>query len=221
MRAEPVGSLWNSPEARGRFNAMNSADPRETRLSLLVRLTQPGPVDQRAWQEFVDHYAPVIFRWCQRHNLQDTDAEDVTQQVMLKLATHLPAFSYDPTKSFRAWLRTLTYHAWVDFLADQTHRGSGDTGVWKVLASVESRDDLLQRIEEEFDLELLEIAVARVRARVEPATWEAFRLTAIEGQPAADVARTLGKQVATVYVARRNVQRMLREELADLENARE
>jgi len=29
---------------------MDSADPRETRLSLLIRLTQPGPFDERAWQ---------------------------------------------------------------------------------------------------------------------------------------------------------------------------
>jgi RNA polymerase sigma-70 factor (ECF subfamily) len=199
---------------------MGSADPRETRLSLLIRLTQPGPFDERAWQEFVDHYAPVIFRWCQRHNLQATDAEDVTQQVMLKLATHLPGFSYDPSKSFRGWLRTLTYHAWVDFLADQSHRGSGDTGVWKVLASVESRDELLKQIEEEFDLELVEIAVSRVRERVEPATWDAFRMTAIEGLPAAQVACALGKQVATIYVARQNVQRMLQAELAALEKSR-
>lgn len=199
---------------------MGTVDARETRLSLLIRLTQPGPSEERAWQEFVDQYAPVIFRWCQRHGLQDTDAEDVTQQVMLKLATHLPTFSYDPTKSFRAWLRTTTYHAWVDFVADQGHRGSGDTGVWQVLASVESRDELLKRIEEEFDLELVEIAVARVREGVEPATWDAFRMTAIDGLPAAQVARALGKQVATVYVARQNVQRMLRAELAALEQSR-
>jgi RNA polymerase sigma-70 factor (ECF subfamily) len=203
-----------------RSTAMASADPLETRLSLLIRLTRPGPIDERAWREFVDHYAPVIFRWCQRNGLQETDAEDVTQQVMLKLATHLPAFSYDPTKSFRAWLRTLTHHAWVDFLADRSHRGSGDTGVWKVLASVESRDELLKRIEEEFDLELVEIAVARVRERVDPGTWDAFRMTAIDGLPAAQVARALGKKVATVYVARQNVQRMLRAELAACERSR-
>jgi RNA polymerase sigma factor (sigma-70 family) len=200
---------------------MDSADPLLTRLSLLTRLTRPGPFDERAWQEFVDHYAPLIFRWCQRHKLQDSDAEDVTQQVMLKLATRLPTFSYDPSKSFRGWLRTLTYHAWVDFLGAQDHRGSGDTGVWRVLASVESRDELLKRIEEEFDLELVEMAVARVRERVEPGTWDAFRMTAIDGLPAAEAARTLGKQVATIYVSRQNVQRMLQAELAALEKSRE
>jgi RNA polymerase sigma-70 factor (ECF subfamily) len=199
---------------------MPSADPRETRLSLLIRLTQPGPFDERAWQEFVDHYAPVVFRWCRGHGLQDPDCEDMTQQVMLKLATHLPSFAYDPTKSVRAWLRTLTHHAWVDFLAGQGHRGSGDTGVWKLLSSVESRDELVKRIEEEFDLELVEVAVARVRERVEPATWDAFRLTAVEGRPAAEVAQALGKRVATVYVARQNVQKMLQAELATLEQQR-
>jgi RNA polymerase sigma factor (sigma-70 family) len=149
----------------------------------------------------------------------------VTQQVLLKLATQLPRFSYDPSKSFRAWLRTLTYHAWVDFLSDQglrsghPHSGSGNSGVWQVLASVESREGLLQRIEEEFDLELLEQAMARVQARVEPATWEAFRLTAVEGVPAADVAHRLGKQVANVYVSRSNVQKMLHDEVAALQAA--
>jgi RNA polymerase sigma-70 factor (ECF subfamily) len=196
---------------------MSALEQMQTRLSLLSRLTRPGPCDERAWQDFVDHYAPLIYRWCRRHNLQDSDAKDVTQQVLLKLATHLPAFSYDPSKSFRAWLRTLTYHAWVDFLSDQGPRSSGDSGVWKALASVESREDLLKRIDDEFDLELLEQAMARVQARVEPGTWEAFRLTAIEGVPAAEVARRLGKQVATVYVARSNVQKMLREDIAALE----
>jgi RNA polymerase sigma-70 factor (ECF subfamily) len=199
---------------------MPSADPRETRLSLLLRLTRPGPLDERAWQEFVDHYAPVVFRWCRGRGLQGPDCEDVTQQVMLKLATHLPSFAYDPSKSFRAWLRTLTHHAWVDFLSAQGHRGSGDTGVLKLLSSVESRDELVKRIEEEFDLELVETAVARVRERVEPATWDAFRMTAVDGRPAAEAARELGKRVATVYVARQNVQKMLRAELAELERGR-
>ena len=55
----------------------------------------------------MDYYAPAIYRWCVRRGLQDTDAQDVTQQVLLQLATKLPAFTYDPARSFRAWLRTL------------------------------------------------------------------------------------------------------------------
>jgi RNA polymerase sigma-70 factor (ECF subfamily) len=197
---------------------MSALDQMQTRLSLLCRLAKPGPCDEHAWREFVEHYAPLVYRWCRGHNLQDSDAKDVTQQVLLKLATHLPTFSYDPSKRFRAWLRTLTYHAWVDFLADRGPRSTGDPAAWDALASAECREDLLKRIEDAFDLELLEQAMARVRERVEPATWEAFRLTAIEGVPASEVALRLGKQVATVYVGRSNVQKMLRDDIALLES---
>src|SRR5262245_35800582 len=171
----------------------------ETRLSLLVRLTRAGPSDERAWREFVDYYAPVIYRWCVRRGLQDTDAQDVTQQVLLKLATKLPSFTYDPDRSFRAWLRTLTHHAWADFVTGQDGRPPAHPAAWAALATIEARDDLLRRIEDEFDLELLEQAMTIVRGRVEPDTWEAFRLTALEGLAGADVARRLGKQVATIY----------------------
>jgi RNA polymerase sigma-70 factor (ECF subfamily) len=192
----------------------------QTRLSLLVRLTRPGPGDERAWREFVDYYAPAIYRWCAGRGLQDSDAQDVTQQVLLQLATKLPAFTYDPSRSFRSWLRTLTHHAWADFLSGRDAPASGHPGAWAALSSAEAREDLLRRLEDEFDLELLERAMARVRGRVEPGTWEAFRLTALEGLPAADAARRLGKQVANVYVLRGNVQKLLQAEVAELEAAR-
>ena len=193
----------------------------ETRLSLLVRLTRSGPSDEHAWREFVDYYAPVIYQWCVRRGLQDTDAQDVTQQVLLKLAVKLPSFQYDPSRSFRFWLRTLTYHAWADFLSEREGVASGHPSEWAALATAEAREDLLRRIEDEFDLELLEQAMAQVRGRVEPGTWEAFRLTALEGVPAAEAARRLGKQVANVYVLRSNVQKLLQAAVAELEAAGE
>ncbi|HJZ56324.1 MAG TPA: RNA polymerase sigma factor [Gemmataceae bacterium] len=160
-----------------------------------------------------------MYRWCTRRGLQDTDAQDVTQQVLLKLAGKLPTFAYDPARSFRSWLRTLTHHAWADFLSERDGAASGHPTAWAALTTAGARDDLLRRIEDEFDLELLEQAAARVRERVEPATWEAFRLTALEGVPAAEAARRLGKQVATVYVLRSNVQKLLRAAVAELAEA--
>ena len=190
----------------------------QTRVSLLIRLAQSGPVDQTAWQEFVDHYGPMIYKWCRRWDLQEADARDVTQQVLLRLAHKMTTFTYDAGRSFRAWLRTLTHHAWRDFVADQQRpgQGSGDSNVLACLSTLEAREDLLRRLEEEFDLDVLEEAVGRVRERVEPSTWEAFLLTAVEAVPAVEVARRLNKKVATIYVARSKVQRMLQEEVCRL-----
>jgi RNA polymerase sigma-70 factor (ECF subfamily) len=56
-----------------------------------------------------------------------------------------------------------------------------------------------------------------VRERVTGPTWDAFRLTAQEGLPAAEAGARLGLPVASVFKAKSNVLKMLREELDRLE----
>ena len=94
----------------------------------------------------------------------------------------MKTFTYDPGLSFRGWLRTLTHHTWSDLVASRRpvvrRARRGEDPDW--LESLEARDDLIERLDEQFDRELLEEAMVRVRLRVEPHTWEAFRLTAIE-----------------------------------------
>ena len=192
-----------------------------TRVSLLVRL-QSDPTDQAVWEEFVEHYGPRIYGWCRKWNLQEADAQDVTQNVLLRLAEKLRDFSYDPSRSFRAWLKTLTHHAWSDFVQSRGRpgQGSGDSGVESLLHSVEAREDFVKHLEAEFDREILEEAILRVRLRVAPQTWEAFRLTALEGLSGAEAGQRIPMQVAQVFVAKRRVQKMLREEVARLEGPR-
>jgi RNA polymerase sigma-70 factor (ECF subfamily) len=189
----------------------------QTRISLLSRLRK-DPGDPSAWDEFVGRYGPKIRSWCRHWGLQEADAEDVTQTVLVGLATKLRGFVYDPTRSFRAWLKTLTRHAWSDFAADQRRAvaAAGGSGMFEALHTVEARDDLERRLEEAFDLELLELASNRVRERVEPQTWEAFQLTALDGLSGAEAASRLGMSVASVYKAKSNVQKMLQAEIAQL-----
>src|SRR5262249_47589857 len=149
----------------------------------------------------------------------EADAQDVTQTVLLQLAAKLQTFCYDPGRRFRAWLKTLTHHAWSDFLATlrPAVRGSGDSGLRQVLDSVQARDELSRRMQETFDGELLELAIARVRARVEERTWDAYRLTALEGLSGVEAAARLGMQVGTVYKAKSKVHAMLQETLGQMQ----
>lgn len=189
-----------------------------TRATLLRQLRQ-DPSDQSGWDEFVERYGRHIYRWCRQWNLQDADAEDVTQNTLLKLIRTLGAFEYDPSRSFRGWLKTVAHHTWRDFY-DSRRRGqraAGESHLQELMPTLEARDDLAQRLEEAFDLELLELAKVRVRLRVAPHTWEAFRLMAIEGLPVAEVAGKVHMQVAMVYVAKSKVRKMLQEEIGKLE----
>jgi RNA polymerase sigma-70 factor (ECF subfamily) len=188
-----------------------------TSASLLVRLQQEAP-DPGAWPQFVRRYGPLLYRWCRAWNLQEADAEDVTQAVLVKLAGRLRTFRYDPAQSFRAYLKTLAHYAWCDLLAGYRQpgaAGAGDSRVLRQLDAQAARDDLEQRLRQQFDQELLEQATQRVRQRVEAPTWEAFRLTALEGLSGAEAAARLGLTVAAVYKARSRVQQMLKDDLAE------
>jgi RNA polymerase sigma-70 factor (ECF subfamily) len=189
-----------------------------TPLTLLTQLRQ-GPSDQAAWDVFVERYGRHIYRWCRQWKLQDADAEDVTQDILVKLTQKLRAFAYDPSRSFRGWLKTIAHHAWRDFVDSRrrAHAAAGDRQVWARMQTLEAREDLIQKLEEAFDYELLEAAKVRVRLRVAPHTWEAFRLVALEGLPVAEVAAVVQMQVAMVYVAKSKVQKMLQEEIQKLE----
>ena len=188
--------------------------------TLLLRLRQLD--DREAWGEFVEQYTPRIFAWCRRYRLQDSDAADVTQEVLGKLVRAIRSFDYDATRgSFRGWLKTVTNNAVRDFLEDLARpgRGSGDTQVGGMLAALRAPDaiqDLTASLEEEAERELLREAESRVQLRVQPNKWEAYRLTALKNVAASDAATELGMPVSEVYVAKSRVLKLLREEVARL-----
>jgi RNA polymerase sigma-70 factor (ECF subfamily) len=194
---------------------MMAASVFPTCINLLERLRLDGD-DQSAWEEFVARYAPVIRDWCRRWQLQDSDAEDVTQLVLIKVTARLRTFVYDPARNFRGWLRTLARHVLCDFLAEKRRRAGNNAEGLLRLQEAPARDDLASSPGEAFDMELVERAMAHVRRRVRPATWEAFRLTALEGLGGAEAAAQVGMQVATVYVARSNVLKLLRQQISRL-----
>ena len=197
---------------------MGASPPASTRITLLHRLNEK-PDDQASWSEFVAVYGPTIRQWCVHWGLQESDAQDVAQNVLLRLTTRLPKFQYDRSKSFRGWLKTLTHHAWHDFITEAgfRHRGSGDTGIHEQLHTAEAKTDLAARVEEAFDQELLAVAIAKVKERVAAATWEAFQRTAFDGTPPQEVADALRMRVSQVYLAKHRVQKQLQEEILALE----
>jgi RNA polymerase sigma-70 factor (ECF subfamily) len=193
-----------------------------TSPTLLGRLSRI-PADHGAWADFAERYGHRIYAWCRQWHLQEADAQDVTQEVLLKLARRMQTFVYDPSRSFRAWLKTVTHHAWRDFLEARQRpgAGSGDSHVLELLHNVEAGEQLADQFQEEFSRDLLDEAMTRVRARVQPHTWEAFHLLAVEGLSGAEVAARLDMKVATVFVARSKVQKMVQQEVHRLEGREE
>lgn len=81
-----------------------------TRPTLLSRLRNGS--DELAWREFDERYRELILRYARRRGLQESDAEDTRQLVMMGLVRALPAFRYQPEVGrFRDYLRAAVDHA--------------------------------------------------------------------------------------------------------------
>jgi RNA polymerase sigma-70 factor (ECF subfamily) len=197
---------------------MPDDDPLKTSLTLLGRLRR-DPKDQATWSEFVARYGPRIMQWCREWRLQESDAQDVTQDVLLKLNGLMARFVYDSSRSFRGWLKTLAHHAWRDLAAERrrSRLGGDDPSVMEILGSLPAGDDLVEQLDAEFRREVMDRAMERVRRRVAARTWDAFRLTAVEGWSGSAAAERLEMKIARVYGAKSEVKGMIREEVRKLE----
>jgi RNA polymerase sigma-70 factor (ECF subfamily) len=196
---------------------MDTPPQSETSTTLLARLQQ-APADPAAWQGFVQRYGPRIVGWCRQWGLQEADAQDVSQAVLLKLLSAMRQFEYQPSQRFRAWLKTVTHHAWQDLVRGRRRlRTDRQSDADDPLEKVAARDDLTTGLQDAYEQELLEQALARVRLRVQAQTWDAFRLTALEGVSGAEAAARLGLPVTSVYKAKSNVKKLLEAEVRYLE----
>jgi RNA polymerase sigma-70 factor (ECF subfamily) len=195
-------------------------EPSEPRTGSTLLTLVRNPADPQAWETFVDRYTPLVAGWCRRWQLQSADVQDVTQEVLLKLARHIRKFPYEPAKGhFRGWLLTLTRNVWRDLRDSRRRAGwaSGDSHMQRLLEEQEDRNGLAEALDQGFLVELYQEAQARVQLRVSRDTWQAFQLLALEGRSGADVAAKLHMKVATVYTAKNRVQKMLQQEIHKLE----
>jgi RNA polymerase sigma-70 factor (ECF subfamily) len=191
--------------------AMSSNPGAETSLTLIERV-QKFPADAGAWDEFVRRYHPMIRTWCVKWGLQVPDADDVAQDVLVKLLTAMRKLRYDPSRSFSGWLRTVTHNTLNDF-CNNRRKGPGQVALEIAIADQAARDDFVHGLEGVIDRDLFETALRRIENRVKPGTWNAFRLTALEGLSGQDAGERLNMPVAHVFVARNRVQKLLQAEI--------
>jgi RNA polymerase sigma-70 factor (ECF subfamily) len=184
---------------------------------LLLRIRDPK--DRLAWGEFVQLYAPLIHAYGLRRGLQDSDAADLTQEVLHRVARASAGFEYDPAKgTFRGWLLTITLNELRKLVARQARQasGAGDTDVLRLLEQQEDAadEDAWQR---EYQWNLFQWAANKVRGDFREPTWQAFWRTAVLAHDTEAVARDLGLSAGAVYVARSRVTARIRQEIEAIE----
>lgn len=176
----------------------------ETRDSLIQSLGDPA--NEKAWTEFEQLYTPVVLAMAKRRGMQDADARDVSQQVLISVSRAVADWQPGQGKPpFRAWLSVVARNAITKALARApSDRGAGSTSVLSRL-NAEPDPSASAEMARAARRQLILTLVEQVRNEFSPEVWEAFWLSAIEGLPVSEVAGTLRKSPGAIYVARYRV----------------
>lgn len=183
-----------------------------TSESLLIRLRDAQ--DTRAWELFVELYTPLVYRYCRRRGLQESDSQDATQEVLFRFSRAIRSFEYDPGKGrFRAWLGKMTHHiiSLMQTKNARPGRAPGQGADEPFLFTEQGGEDPVWI--DEFDRQILQAAMTRIHGEFDLDTWRTFELTWVSDVPALEASTQLGKPAAWIYKAKFRVLKRLKEEI--------
>lgn len=186
----------------------------DTPKTLLRKIAEYANGDDAAeWARFVELYTPVIRQFVSaREGVREADADDVVQEIFVRLVNVLRAGIYRPEKGrFRAYLGTMVRRLLIDRHRRAIARGAGE---------IVSADDveLLSETPDAAEVVDMRLREARHAAAVEHVlsrtmlddrTVAAYREYALEGRPAAEVAARHGITVNALRQIKYRVGRMI------------
>jgi RNA polymerase sigma-70 factor (ECF subfamily) len=198
-------------------------DPIQTRLSLLSRLADWN--DQESWRVFFDTYWKLIYSTANKAGLTDAECQDVVQETVISVLKGIPNFKYDAGKgSFKGWLLRLT--SWR--ITDQLRKRQRQIDHRKRRQETSTGTGTMERVpdpmglkleaawEEEWERNLFEAAVERVKRKVDPEHYQVFDLYAIKQWPVSKVAKTLKINSGKVYLIKHRISRLIKKEIEHL-----
>jgi len=183
----------------------------DTRASLIHRLKDRG--DTEAWEQFTAIYQPLVYRLARRSGLQDADAHELVQDVMVAVARAVDRWQPDPQRGrFRDWLFRIARNLILNYLTRPKHRSVAAGGSLMDLLEQHPApsDEASALYDLEYRREIFRWATDEVRQQVQAKTWEAFWLSTVEDRPIPSVAATLNMTIGSVYIARSRVMARLR-----------
>ncbi len=195
-----------------RWHRISRVSTESTHPSLLVRVRDPQ--DAEAWREFDQRYRDLVLRYSCRMGLGYWDAEEVRQLVMIRLASALRQFEYDPAKGkFRGYLARVIRSALQEHarLQDRQPRAM-KSGELESLPD-ESSPTWEEAFESEWIMHHYRLALAKVRQGHQPRTLEVMDRI-LKGESPNSIASSLAMKVNAIYKTKERLRNDLRDQIA-------
>jgi RNA polymerase sigma-70 factor (ECF subfamily) len=184
----------------------------QTHATLLDRLRDGA--DPLAWDEFFHRYWRLIYAFARHRGCSDPTAEEIVQDVMLRVFEQKDVFHYDSQRGrFRDWLGTLVRNKVAERRRRPSERVRAEGGDSEPrLAQAEADGPPPDAAwETAFEQALLLTLLDVVRREMNPRDYLAFELLAIHELPGAAVAKITGLSRNAAYKARRRALQRLGE----------
>jgi RNA polymerase sigma factor (sigma-70 family) len=205
---------------------MNNADELiPTRRTLLSRLKNWN--DHESWKLFFDTYWKLIYNAAVRAGLTEAEAQDVVQETVISVSKSMPNFRYDEANgSFKGWLLRLTNWRIMDQLRKRPieiqhrNRGSGPSGTTATVERIPdpaSLEAFQAAWDQEWESNLFEAAIERVKRKVDPKLYQIFDLYVCKKWPVSRVATELRISRARVYLSKHRIGKLVKMEISYLQ----
>ncbi|MFK8112838.1 MAG: sigma-70 family RNA polymerase sigma factor, partial [Rubripirellula sp.] len=168
-----------------------------------------------SWDYFVHIYTPMIYSWCRKARLQESDAADVTQDVLRAVVSGFEGLQFGQIdNSFRGWLWTITRHElgrhFKKFHQSPDARG-GSTANDSLKQIPDWINDTVCPSDEQAEGEVVRRAAELVKNDFDNRTWQAFWLSTVDDMPTPQIVAKLGMTPGAIRQAKFRVLRRLRE----------
>jgi RNA polymerase sigma-70 factor (ECF subfamily) len=186
----------------------------QTSLSLLAQLRHSSEPEN--WSRLVNLYTPLLRTWLRKYDVQDSDAEDLVQEVLLAVSKDLGKFEHGGHPgAFRGWLKAILVNRLRKFWRARERRpqARGDSDIDARLAQLDDPASEMSRVwNREHDQYVLRQLLALAEPHFAPNTWKAFCRVALDGAKPDVVAAELGITRNAVVIAKCRVLSRLRQE---------
>lgn len=180
-----------------------------TTSKTLLQQIQGG--SETAWYNFYVIYTPLIKACGRKYEIDDSELDDLVQEIMLKLFEKQALTTYDPQKGkFRTYFGRIIFNTIMDLKRRQ--KPLPDTVDEPV-----AHDDIQEMIDNEWNDYACKEAMLILRQRVDENVYQAFQMLTEHNMEPQAVADFLNMPLRHVYDAKARCKRILTEILQGLD----
>jgi len=184
----------------------------DRRLTVAMRAAQAG--DRAAYAQVLSECVPLIRRLAQAQGADSNNLDDVVQDVLITL--HGARATFDPNRSFAAWLTAITQRRTIDILRKQGRRAVREVYAPLAAENYAGAENPEAAVVNESEARMLRAAVATLPE----GQREAVEALALEENSLEDASKRTGRTKSALKVNLHRALKSLRGRLGVAESER-